>query len=112
MTPILCAACQTELACQPDAIEQCFCSQLTVTPETYTYISKRYSSCLCAACIEKIDRSLKKEKARQTKPVKFELIENEHYYMEGTFYVFTEKYHLQRGYCCDNGCRHCPYREK
>ena len=24
--------------------------------------------------------------------------------------VFTEKYHLQRGFCCGNGCRHCPYR--
>ena len=25
--------------------------------------------------------------------------------------VFTEKYHLQRGYCCKsvNGCKHCPY---
>jgi len=23
--------------------------------------------------------------------------------------VFTEKYHLKRGYCCENGCRHCPY---
>lgn len=23
--------------------------------------------------------------------------------------VFTEHYHLQRGYCCGNGCRHCPY---
>ncbi len=23
--------------------------------------------------------------------------------------VFTEKYLLKRGYCCGNGCRHCPY---
>ncbi|MCU0471145.1 MAG: DUF5522 domain-containing protein [Arcicella sp.] len=23
--------------------------------------------------------------------------------------VFTEAYHLKRGYCCKNGCRHCPY---
>ncbi|MDZ4758110.1 MAG: DUF5522 domain-containing protein [Bacteroidota bacterium] len=26
--------------------------------------------------------------------------------------VFTETYHLKRGYCCGNGCRHCPYDEK
>ena len=25
--------------------------------------------------------------------------------------VFTESYHLKRGYCCDNGCRHCPYKK-
>jgi hypothetical protein len=23
--------------------------------------------------------------------------------------VFTAAYHLKRGNCCDNGCRHCPY---
>lgn len=23
--------------------------------------------------------------------------------------VFTEAYHLKRGYCCKSGCRHCPY---
>lgn len=24
-------------------------------------------------------------------------------------YVFTAAYHLERGYCCANGCRHCPF---
>ncbi|MEO7311671.1 MAG: DUF5522 domain-containing protein [Chitinophagaceae bacterium] len=23
--------------------------------------------------------------------------------------VLTEKYHLEKGYCCGNGCRHCPF---
>lgn len=23
--------------------------------------------------------------------------------------VMTSTYLLQRGYCCDNSCRHCPY---
>jgi len=23
--------------------------------------------------------------------------------------VFTAAYHLKRGYCCENGCRNCPY---
>lgn len=23
--------------------------------------------------------------------------------------VLTEEYHKARGYCCGNGCRHCPY---
>jgi hypothetical protein len=23
--------------------------------------------------------------------------------------VLTEKYLLERGFCCKNGCRHCPY---
>ncbi len=31
------------------------------------------------------------------------------YYNELGLMVLTEKYHLERGYCCGNGCRHCPY---
>ncbi|MFZ5972093.1 MAG: DUF5522 domain-containing protein [Bacteroidota bacterium] len=31
------------------------------------------------------------------------------FYEENGFLVFTKQYHLQRGYCCQNGCRHCPY---
>ncbi|MBP9885077.1 MAG: hypothetical protein KBF93_02195 [Leptospiraceae bacterium] len=34
------------------------------------------------------------------------------YYIENGLMVFTEKFHLRRGYCCTNGCRHCPYRGK
>lgn len=43
-------------------------------------------------------------------PLKNEFIENEDfYYNEQGYKVFTEKYHLKRGYCCQNGCKHCPY---
>jgi len=39
-----------------------------------------------------------------------QLIENEdYYYNEDGLFVFTEKYHLQKGFCCGNGCKHCPY---
>lgn len=31
------------------------------------------------------------------------------YYNEQGLMVLTEKYHLEKGYCCGNGCRHCPY---
>jgi hypothetical protein len=38
------------------------------------------------------------------------LVEGEDfYYDEQGYFVFTEKYHLQKGYCCGNGCKHCPY---
>jgi hypothetical protein len=37
------------------------------------------------------------------------LVEGVDYYMEGTKFVFTEAYHLKRGYCCNSRCRHCPY---
>lgn len=31
------------------------------------------------------------------------------YYWENGLLVFTTAYHLKRGYCCQSGCRHCPY---
>ena len=37
-------------------------------------------------------------------------IEGIHYYFnENGLIVLTEKYLWERGYCCGNGCQHCPY---
>lgn len=39
-----------------------------------------------------------------------EMIEGIHYYInKDGLVVLTEKYHLEKGYCCGNGCLHCPY---
>ncbi|PYT00126.1 MAG: TlyA family rRNA (cytidine-2'-O)-methyltransferase [Acidobacteria bacterium] len=38
-----------------------------------------------------------------------QLVENIDYYFEHGLMVMTAKYLLDRGYCCGNGCRHCPY---
>jgi len=34
------------------------------------------------------------------------------YYIEDGLYVFTEAYLRERGYCCENKCRHCPYGKR
>jgi hypothetical protein len=45
--------------------------------------------------------------------LKQKLIEGkDFYYNEDGFFVMTEKYHLERGFCCGNGCKHCPYNYK
>ena len=31
------------------------------------------------------------------------------YFNEDGYVVLTEAYHLKKGYCCGNGCKHCPY---
>lgn len=33
----------------------------------------------------------------------------DYYFDENGLFVFTEKYHLEKGHCCGHGCRHCPY---
>ncbi len=39
-----------------------------------------------------------------------DLIEGVHYYINDDGYiVVTAQYHLEKGFCCGNGCLHCPY---
>ena len=40
------------------------------------------------------------------------LDQQDYYLSEEGYIVFTEKYHLKRGYCCQNGCRHCPWKKQ
>jgi uncharacterized protein DUF5522 len=38
------------------------------------------------------------------------LAEGEDFYYNAEGYiVLTEKFHLKKGFCCGNGCLHCPY---
>jgi 2-iminoacetate synthase ThiH len=39
-------------------------------------------------------------------------VEGTHYYLESGRVIFTAAFHLQRGSCCGNGCRHCPFYPK
>ncbi|MEJ5963658.1 DUF5522 domain-containing protein [Pedobacter immunditicola] len=34
----------------------------------------------------------------------------DYYFNEQGLMVFTEVYHLKRGSCCKNKCRHCPWK--
>jgi hypothetical protein len=45
--------------------------------------------------------------------MKKKLIEGEDFYYSDLGYmVLTAKFHLEKGICCGNGCRHCPYDYK
>jgi hypothetical protein len=36
-------------------------------------------------------------------------IEGVDYYFENGLMILTARFLRRRGYCCRNGCRHCPY---
>ncbi|QKZ11396.1 hypothetical protein HU175_01580 [Spirosoma sp. KUDC1026] len=40
------------------------------------------------------------------------LTDEDYYMTPDGFLVFTAIYHKKRGYCCKNGCRHCPFGYK
>jgi hypothetical protein len=41
-----------------------------------------------------------------------ELLEGLDYSLENDLFVFTAAYLRRRGYCCESGCRHCPYQNQ
>lgn len=77
--------------------------------------------CFCPACFKnacsaKIDEyvsTITPETAPENRakdlPKSSHLIEGIDYYVENGNYVFKAWFHLKRGVCCTNGCRHCPY---
>ena len=40
------------------------------------------------------------------------LAEGLDFYFDNGLMVLTEHFLRRRGYCCGNGCRHCPYEGK
>ncbi len=42
-----------------------------------------------------------------------QLEKEDYYYSKEGYIIFTEKYHLKRGSCCNNNnCKHCPYKKE
>lgn len=71
-------------------------------PQCFEVIKKdtRLQSCC------KIHKFVPMKEQRKEK----KLVEGEDFYYTPEGYkCFTEKHHLNRGYCCQSGCRHCPY---
>ena len=50
-----------------------------------------------------LDRSVSDIDENQT------FVEGLDFYFEDSLMVLTRRYLLNRGHCCDNRCRHCPY---
>jgi Family of unknown function (DUF5522) len=56
------------------------------------------------------EESTKKDNNKATnEPTNVPLKEGIDFYLEDGRFVLTAHYLLSRGYCCGNGCRHCPY---
>ena len=48
----------------------------------------------------------------ETKEPAGQVGEYEDFYFENGLMVLTAGFLRKRGYCCDNGCRHCPYPDR
>jgi len=94
-----CSNCSVDLTCGSQE-DTCWC--MAYAPLTKLDAGK---DCLCEGCLKE---AIQAETLSSESPVE----EEADYYIENGYYVFTSSYHLKRGYCCKNGCRHCPYGYK
>ncbi len=53
---------------------------------------------------------MENDNPHSSEPPAAKFVEGVDYYNEDGFMILTERFLLRRGYCCENGCRHCPYR--
>jgi len=102
-----CKRCFTSFLCNQDKIENCFCSSVKLAPETLDFLKKTKYDCLCEKCLVEVNDLVIKSKDFSFPEKGEPLVENLHYYIENGYWVFTEFYHLLRGTCCGNNCRHC-----
>ncbi len=113
-----CSKCAAEFSCDSDGVEgRCWCNTYPPLFTPDPVINCMCPQCLHEATVEKInnyvagmtvEKALNDNKAKDL-PRNNQLVEGIDYYIENTYYVFTAWHHLRRGYCCKNGCRHCPY---
>ena len=104
-----CGNCRREIRCNVHDIKNCFCSTIELSLKTRNFLTKTYFDCLCNPCLDELNLKIV-DAADLSFPVKKEeFIEGVHYYRDGNMWVFTELYHILKGSCCGNGCRHCVY---
>ncbi|MES2630167.1 MAG: cysteine-rich CWC family protein [Bacteroidota bacterium] len=51
-----CPRCEDTFQCKVGDVVNCQCSQVTLTPETYRFISANYSDCLCQKCLLELNK--------------------------------------------------------
>lgn len=104
-----CPMCGEANECQVCAVGAykgpCWCASVTVPTELLARVPAEdvNKRCICKRCIEAALREAHRKAPFQARAGDF-------YFEAGGLLVFTEAYHLRRGYCCGSGCRHCPYQ--
>src|SRR5713226_6408728 len=112
-----CSNCGVSFTCGPAAGKgSCWCEEL---PQV-SLVAGADQDCLCPQCLSQaigqlpLKQSEMRNVSRSAKGITSSppiLVEGEDYYCEGPAIVFTASYLLRRGYCCESGCRHCPYED-
>ncbi len=83
----------------------CWCEEITV-PSRVAWRFRVLMVCIRCACAGPVLRRLRGSRRETSNAATGE---EDFYLDENGNVVFTAAYHLRRGTCCGNGCRHCPF---
>jgi hypothetical protein len=98
----------------------CWCDEIIVPSQILRALATaRFDpACLCRGCLETAarlslevnDSAAAADQIRAMVASSQPALKEEDYCIdENGNVVFTAAYHLNRGTCCGNGCRHCPF---
>lgn len=98
----------------------CWCDEIIVPSHILRILATAgfEPACLCRNCLETAAQLPLEanDSAAAVDQIRMALVssqsglkEKDYYVDENGNLVFTAAYHLNRGTCCGNGCRHCPY---
>jgi hypothetical protein len=111
----VCQKCSVSFNCHDS---ECWCNEFPAIMSLDPLRNCYCPNCLKEAVISKIEaymNNLTPENISKImalgKPEK--PVEGIDYYInEDGLFVFTSWYHLRRGDCCGNNCKHCPYKKE
>lgn len=104
-----CPRCKKQFKCLVEDIENCDCRKIALSKELKFFLSKTSYNCLCNECLDEL-KTLTSQASKEQLPIsKNNYIDGKHFYIENNLLVFTEYFHIVKGTCCRNACRHCAY---
>jgi hypothetical protein len=111
-----CPVCDAEFICRSEqGATPCWCNTYPAVIPVETSPACRCPKCLAILVSETINSRIDACTHQQALQLASEfrddkpLVENIDYTIEAGNLVFSRWFHLKRGTCCGNGCRHCPY---
>jgi hypothetical protein len=94
----------------------CWCNESSVPSHILRFVAEKLeTACLCERCLEGLAYYAQyAQDPREILDLLYQEIRKDpnspNFYCDRqSRTVFTAAFHLKRGHCCQNNCRHCPY---
>lgn len=102
-----CDRCETPL--EGEKIKELSEAMQELSMPTQKYLGMTHYDLLCQNCLHELDELAQKASQSPLPPQETRFEEGLHFYRDQGKFVFTEFYHILKGYCCKRNCRHCAY---